>query len=103
MGPYIANYDRRDSIRPTWQVYIDGAKVFEEPDGHMPQKSYLTRNYIGRSNWEGVSSQYEDADERFRGALFDFRLYRQPMSGTKISRTVAWGREKLDLLKKPAP
>lgn len=91
------------SIRPTWQVYIDGTKVFEEPDGHMPLKSYLTRNYIGRSNWEGVSSQYEDADERFRGALFDFRLYRQPMSGTKISRTVAWGREKLDLLKKPSP
>lgn len=87
------------SIRPTWQVYIDGAKIYEEPDGHMPLKSYLTRNNIGRSNWEGVSSQYEDADERFRGALFDFRLYRQPMSGSKISRTVAWGREKLGLLK----
>ena len=87
------------SIRPTWQVFIDGAKVYEEPDGHVPLKSYLTRNYIARSNWEGVSSQYEDADERFRGALFDFRLYRQPMTGAKISKTVQWGRQKLDLLK----
>jgi hypothetical protein len=87
------------SIRPTWQVYIDGAKVYEEPDGHVPLKSYLTRNYIARSNWEGVSSQYEDADERFRGAMFDFRLYRQPMSASKISKTVQWGRQKLDLLK----
>lgn len=84
------------SIRPTWQVYIDGIKKYEEPDGHMPLKSYLTRNYIGRSNWEGVSSQYEDGDERFRGALFDFRLYRQPISGSKISKTVLWGRQKLD-------
>lgn len=91
------------SLRPTWQVFIDGVKVYEEPDGHMPLKSYLTRNYIGRSNWEGVSSQYEDADERFRGALFDFRLYRQPMSGSKISKTVQWGRAKLDLLKKQVP
>jgi hypothetical protein len=90
------------SIRPTWQVFIDGAKVYEEPDGHVPLKSYLTRNYIGRSNWEGESSQYQDADERFRGAMFDFRLYRQPMSGSKITRTVQWGREKLDLLQSTA-
>lgn len=91
------------SIRPTWQVYIDGSKVYEEPSGHVPLKSFLTRNYIGRSNWEGVSSQYQDADERFRGALFDFRLYRTPMSNTKISRTVEWGRDKLGLLKKIEP
>jgi hypothetical protein len=89
-----------NSIRPTWHVYVDGKKVFEEPDGHVPLKSYLTRNYIGRSNWEGVTTQYEDADERFRGSLFDFRLYRQPMSGSKINRTVEWGRQKLGLLKK---
>jgi hypothetical protein len=88
------------SIRPTWQVFIDGAKVYEESDGHVPLKSYLTRNYIGRSNWEGVTTQYEDADERFRGALFDFRLYRTPMNGSKINRTVMWGREKLGILKK---
>ena len=84
------------SFRPTWQVYIDGAKVFEEPDGHMALTSYVTQNYIGRSNWEGETSQYQTSDERFRGSLFDFRLYRQPMSAAKITRTVAWGKEKLD-------
>lgn len=83
------------SFRPTWHVYINGKKVYEEPDGHMPLASYVTQNYIGRSNWEGVSSQYADADERFRGALFDFRLYRTPMSSTKILRTVEWGLSKL--------
>lgn len=88
------------TLRPTWQIFIDGKKVYEEKDGHMPLKSYLTLNYIGRSNWEGVTSQYENADERFHGSLFDFRLYRSPMSGAKISRTVQWGREKLGLLKK---
>jgi hypothetical protein len=88
------------SIRPTWQVFIDGIKIYEEPDGHMPLKSYLTRNYIGRSNWEGVSSHYADTDERFRGALFDFRLYRQPMNSGKIARTVQWGRMKLGLIEK---
>jgi hypothetical protein len=88
------------NLRPTWRVFIDGKKVYEEPDGHMALKSYVTSNYIGRSNWEGVSSQYEDADERFRGSLFDFRLYRAPMSPAKITRTVQWGRERLGLLDK---
>ena len=83
------------SFRPTWQVFINGEKKFEEPDGHMPLKSYVTENYIGRSNWEGVSSQYQDADERFRGAMFDFRLYRAPMSASKIARSVQWGKAKL--------
>ena len=86
------------SFRPTWQVFIDGVKVFEEVDGHMALKSYTTSNYIGRSNWEGVSSQYEDGDERFRGSLFDFRLYRTPMPPAKIARTVQWGRKKLNLI-----
>ena len=87
------------SVRPTWQLFIDGKKIHEETDGHMPLKSYLTNNYIGRSNWEGVTSQYQDADERFRGAMFDFRMYRTPMSSAKITRTVEWGREKLGLLR----
>jgi len=61
----------------------------------MPLASYVTENYIGRSNWEGESSQYQNGDERFRGSLFDFRLYRAPMSSNKIARTVAWGLKKL--------
>ena len=85
------------SFRPTWHIYVDGVKVFEELDGHMPLQSYTTNNYIGRSNWEGVTSQYQDADERFHGSLFDFRLYRIPMSAAKIKRTVEWGRDKLKI------
>ena len=87
----------RDKVafRPTWDVYVDGAKVFTEEDGHMVLNSYTTKNYLGRSNWEGVTSQYQDADERFKGSMFDFRLYRSPMSADKIKRTVAWGKSKL--------
>jgi len=85
------------SFRPTWHVYIDGKKVHEEISGHMPLKSYTTNNYIGKSNWEEDTSQYQDKDERFRGALFDYRLYRQPMSEAKIVRSVQWGSKKLGL------
>lgn len=83
------------SFRPTWLVFIDGKKVHEQVDGHMPLASYVTENYIGRSNWEKDTAGYENPDERFSGALFDFRLYRAPMSASKITRTVQWGREKL--------
>jgi hypothetical protein len=86
-----------NSIRPTWNVYIDGKKVHTEESGHMPLTAYTNKNYIGRSNWEGATSQYQDADERFRGALFDFRLYRAPLSDAKIARSVQWGKEKLGL------
>jgi len=87
----------RDKVafRPTWDVYVDGAKVFTEEDGHMALNSYTTKNYLGRSNWEGVTSQYQDADERFKGSMFDFRLYRSPMSADKVKRTVAWGKSRL--------
>jgi hypothetical protein len=84
------------SFRPTWHVYIDNHKVLEELDGHMPLNSYTTKNYIGKSNWEEVGvGQYDDQDERFRGSLFDFRLYRLPMSPAKIKKTYEWGRARL--------
>ena len=86
------------SIRPTWVVYIDGKKVHTEESGHIPLTAYTNKNYIGRSNWEGVTSQYQDADERFRGSLFDFRLYRAPLSESKVARSFQWGAEKLGLL-----
>jgi len=84
------------AFRPTWHVYINGVKVFEQLDGHMPLTSLLTKNYIGRSNWEDVSSQYLDADERFRGSLFDFRMYRKPMSAAKIKRSYEWGLARIE-------
>jgi hypothetical protein len=85
-----------DAFRPTWHIYVDGVKIFEELDGHMPMTSLVTKNFIGRSNWEDVSSQYADGDERFRGSMYDFRLYRKPMSAAKIKRTVEWGKTKLE-------
>ena len=84
------------SFRPTWQVYIDNKMVLEHVDGHMPLNSYTTNNYIGKSNWEEVGvGQYDDQDERFRGSLFDFRLYRLPMSAAKIASTYDWGRARV--------
>jgi hypothetical protein len=83
------------SVRPTWDVYINGQRVHREEDGHLAQADYTTKNYIGRSNWEGVTSQYNDADERLRAALFDMRFYRAPLSVDKISKTVSWGKRLL--------
>jgi hypothetical protein len=84
------------SFRPTWQVYIDGELKNQEEAGHMPLNSYTTLNYIGKSNWEDVgSSQYDDRDEKFRGALFDMRFYRLPMSKGKIDKTILWGKQRL--------
>ena len=85
------------SFRPTWVIYVDGQQVMKQEDGFTALANYTTKNYIGRSNWEGVSSQYEDADERFRGSLFDFRLYRKPLSEKKVLQTIQWGRKKLGL------
>jgi hypothetical protein len=63
----------------------------------MALNSYTTKNYIGRSNWEGVTSQFQDADERFKGSMFDFRLYRSPMSADKIQKTVEWGKTHIEM------
>jgi len=86
-----------ESFRPTWKVYIDGRDMYTEEDGHLPQTSLTAANYIGKSNWEVVETQYANKDERFRGALFDFRLYKTPMSQAKIERTIQWGKPKLFL------
>jgi len=85
------------SLIPTWVVYIDGQKVFTKESGFLPQSNYVTLNYIGRSNWEIALNQGEYKDERLRGSLFDFRMYRIPMSETKILKTVEWGKQLLTL------
>jgi hypothetical protein len=86
-----------ESFRPTWKVYIDGEDMYTEEDGHLPQTSLTAANYIGKSNWENNETQYANKDERFRGSLFDFRLYKTPMSKAKIDRTIMWGKPKLFL------
>jgi hypothetical protein len=86
-----------DIVRPTWHIYVNGKRVYEHLDGFMPQKSLLMKNYIGRSNWEEGTAKLQDRDQRFRGSLFDFRLYRTPMAKSKVAATYNWGVEKLDL------
>ena len=87
-----------DSFRPDLGVYINGEEVFTEPSGWLPQASYTSNNYIGRSNWENETSQYENKDELFKGSLFDFRAYKVNVSQEVIKNTVAWGKDKLGLL-----
>ena len=72
-------------------------KIFSFIDGHMPTTNFYSNNYIGKSNWENNETQYANKDERFRGALFDFRLYKTPMSQAKVDRTILWGKPKLFL------
>ena len=91
---YIAVTTVDAAFRPTYQVYIDGLKVFTHENGHLPQTNYTTKNYIGRSNWES-QDQGDYKDERFRGSLFDFRLYREPLSETKILKSLEWGKRQL--------
>ena len=92
---HIAFTTKDSSFLPTWEVYIDGLRVFSHVNGHLPQTNYTTLNYIGRSNWETAPGQGEYKDERFRGSLFDFRMYRTPMSETKIQKTLAWGKKQI--------
>lgn len=92
---HIAFTTRDLSITPTWEVYIDGIKIFTNPNGHLAQTNYTTKNYIGRSNWENAQGQGQYKDERFRGSLFDFRMYRIPMPEPKIQKTIEWGKKLL--------
>ena len=92
---HIAVTTTDTSFRPTYTFYIDGLKIYTHEDGHLPQTNYTTKNYIGRSNWEDQPDQVQYKDERFRGSMFDFRMYRQPLSETKILKTLEWGKKLL--------
>lgn len=86
-----------DSLRPEMEVYVNTVLVAQKPSGFLPSTNYMQKCYLGKSNWVEASSQYENKDELLRGALFDFRLYRTPMSREKIEQSYAWGKEKLGL------
>jgi hypothetical protein len=76
---------------------VDGVNIFTHQEGHLPQTNYTTKNYIGRSNWEDATNQGEYKDERFCGTLFDFRMYRIPISEEKIKKSIEWGKKILKL------
>jgi hypothetical protein len=86
-----------NALRPDIAIYVDGVKKYTQADGHLPQASYMTHNYIGKSNWASDTDNDENADQLFKGSLFDFRIYSKSMSETKIKNTIAWGKELLGL------
>jgi hypothetical protein len=88
-----------DAFRPDIAVYRNGKKVFVEPSGWLPQNSITEKNYIGKSNWSNVTSQYDNKDELLKGAMFDFRGYNVPLSAKVIGESYKWGRGLLGLAK----
>ena len=86
-----------DGVRPALQIWIDGKKTAEDPSAHLPQSSFTSNNYIGKSNWYNASSQYENKPEMFKGSLFDLRGYHQAVDEKKLQKTIKWGKVRLDL------
>ena len=86
-----------DGVRPALQIWIDGKKAAEDPNAHLPQTSFTTNNYLGKSNWLNDTSQYENKAELFKGSLFDVRGYNQAVIDKKLQKTIEWGKLRLGL------
>jgi hypothetical protein len=86
-----------DSFRPDIAVYKNGVKVFLQPSGWLPQNSLTEKNYIGKSNWADVTSQYANKDELLKGAIFDFRGYVEQLNSNVIKDSYEWGKSLLGL------
>ena len=86
-----------DGVRPAVQIWIDGVKAAENPNGYLPQSSVTSNNYIGKSNWINPSSNYENAPELFHGSLFDLRGYNQAVNKKKLEKTIEWGKKRLGI------
>lgn len=86
-----------DSFRPDIAVYKNGTKVFLQPSGWLPQNSITEKNYIGKSNWANVTSQYANKDELLKGNIFDFRGYVEQLDAEVIKDSYNWGRKLLGL------
>jgi len=82
-----------DAFKPDLKIYANGALVHTENAAWLPQNNHTLLNYIGKSNWENVTSPYDNADELFKGKLFDFRGYRTFMTEKKIKDTYNWGKK----------
>jgi hypothetical protein len=86
-----------DAWKPSLKIYRNGKLVHTEGAAWLPQTNYTTNNYIGKSNWQNVTSPYDNADELFKGRLFDFRGYRIAMNEKKIKDTYKWGKKMLGI------
>ena len=80
-----------DALRPDILVYINGNLWYTKESGHLPQAGITEKNYIGKSNWADVDEEFELRDELFAGSVFDFRMYKRPISEAQVKRTLAWG------------
>ena len=49
-----------DGVRPALQIWINGKLIAEDPSALLPQTSFTTNNYLGKSNWTNDSSQFEN-------------------------------------------
>jgi hypothetical protein len=81
-----------DPIKPDIHVYINGVLRHAKVGGVLPQTSFTEKNYIGKSNWSTDTSMSQNADELFKGAMFDFRMYNKVMDAAKIKATYDWGK-----------
>ena len=86
-----------DPWKPSLKIYQNGKVVHTENAAWLPQTDATTINYIGKSNWANVTSPYQNADELFKGKLFDFRGYQTMMNEKKVKDTYEWGRGMLGL------
>ena len=86
-----------DGVRPAIEIWINGKLMAQDPNGHLPQSSLTSNNYIGKSNWQDASSQYENKAEMFKGRIFDVRGYNQSIDEDKLKRIVRWGKLRLGI------
>jgi hypothetical protein len=86
-----------DSFRPDIAIYKNGTKVFVQPSGWLPQNSITEKNYLGKSNWTNVTSQYANKDELLKGNIFDFRGYVEQLNPKVIKESYGWGKKLLGL------
>jgi len=86
-----------DAFRPDVFVYQDGVKVHTENAAWLPQTNYTTNNYLGKSNWMNVTSQFDNADELFKGKMFDVRVYTIIMNEKKSKTPIDWGKQMLGI------
>jgi hypothetical protein len=86
-----------DAWKPDLKIYCNSRLVHTEGAAWLPQTNYTTNNYIGKSNWQNMTSPYDNADELFKGKMFDIRVYRIAMDEKKVKHTYKWGKKLLGL------
>ena len=89
--------DNNDPWKPDLKIYANGELVHTETAAWLPQNNYTLNNYIGKSNWINVTSPYDNADELFKGSMFDVRGYKTKMTEKKVKNTYEWGKKLLGI------